>query len=198
MPSLCAMADVQVFVDDAVRGTLPEVCAKDGVPTSDQLRFSDEIGNPTPLGLTWLLILAGPLGWLGIVVISFMRGGRPETLTVQLPLSDTAYARIRGLRRQRAITVAAVVASVLFGLWSLISYDGTAGEAFLWRALGVSSAAAVVMSMIGLAIVNRRITAATVSFTLDASRRWVTLHRVHPQFAAAYRAQEQQRDRQRT
>lgn len=26
-----------VFVDDAVRGTLPEVCAKDGAPTTDRM-----------------------------------------------------------------------------------------------------------------------------------------------------------------
>jgi hypothetical protein len=197
--SLRPMADAQVFVDDAVRGTLPEVCAKDGVPTTDQLRFSSELGGSTGLGVAWLLVLAGPLGWLGLVVIALLRSGsRSETLTVQLPLSEPAYSRIRALRRRRSIATGTALAGVVLGLWALASHDAASGDAFLWQAVGLTGAALAVASLIALAVADHQLTGATVSIDLDASRRWVTLRRVHPAFAAACRAHEQQRDHQRT
>jgi len=61
------MSNVTVFVDDAVEGTLPAVCARDGVPTDSSLRRHDDVGDRAGLGVAWLLLLAGPIGWLGLV-----------------------------------------------------------------------------------------------------------------------------------
>src|SRR5687767_10420348 len=95
------MASVTVFVDDAVRGELPRMCARDGVPTRDALSRHEEIGSRSGLGVAWLLLLAGPLGWLGLLVIALSKSGRGEHLHVELPMSDGAYQRLRQARRLR-------------------------------------------------------------------------------------------------
>jgi hypothetical protein len=77
------MADVTVFVDDAVRGRLPDICAKDGVPASGRLRVTQEIGRSNRLGILWLLLLAGPLGWIGLFILASR--GSAEELAVALP-----------------------------------------------------------------------------------------------------------------
>ncbi len=41
------MAAVMVFVDDAVLGHLPSVCAKDGVSTDDRLTLTQNVGTRT-------------------------------------------------------------------------------------------------------------------------------------------------------
>ncbi len=84
-----------VFVDDAVQGDLPEVCVIDGVATSDHLRLSQEVGARAGLGVAWLLLLAGPLGWVGLLVLSIARSGRGEVLIIR------AGAGQLGTERQR-------------------------------------------------------------------------------------------------
>jgi hypothetical protein len=94
------MASVTVFVDDAVLGNLSPVCVIDGVPTDDALTITQQVGNRTGLGVAWLLVLAGPLGWLGLIVISaFKQSG--EALTVTLPFSEAAYLRRGQAERAR-------------------------------------------------------------------------------------------------
>jgi hypothetical protein len=187
------VAEVRVFVDDAVQGTLPNVCAKDGVATTDRLRFRDELGDRAGLGVAWLLLLLGPLGWLGLVVISVMRSGRSEVLTVELPVSEPAYQRLRAARRLRRN---AVVAAVLAGAVCLLALAFRSGSWSPWLVLAMVALAVVVVASVVLLIADSRVRAAVVGLDLDASRRWVTLSRVHPAFAAA--CQAQQRERQRT
>jgi hypothetical protein len=96
------VAEVTVFVDDAVRGRLPDTCAKEGIPTTDRLTMRCEVGGGSSLGVAWLLILAGPLGWLGLFIIGLSR--RPaDLMTVRLPVSESAYRR--GLVAQRRLRV---------------------------------------------------------------------------------------------
>ena len=104
------MASVTVFVDDAVLGDLPPVCVIDGVMTDDVLTFSQQMGDRSGLGVAWLLLLIGPLGWLGLIVISaFRRSG--ELLTVTLPFSEAAYRR--RVKAERARLLASVVTVAL-------------------------------------------------------------------------------------
>jgi hypothetical protein len=177
------MASVTVFVDDAVRGTLPHVCARDGVPTGDALRRNQEVGNPAGLGVAWLLLLAGPIGWIALVAIALSRGGRPEQLSVHLPMSASAYARLRAARSVRDRSVLLLVAACVSGLLLAIA-DRTTLTQFGLVAAIVVGGVALVTCIVGSVRCDRE----RVGVVLDASRRWVTLSNVHPQFAAACEA----------
>jgi hypothetical protein len=189
------MGQVAVFVDDAVRGTLPAVCAKDGVPTTDQMVVQDELGDRAGLGVAWLLLLLGPVGWLGLLIMFVSRGGRGEVLTVRVPMSGPAYERIRSARRLRWVALAVGVISGAMALWALASSGS--GDNLAARAIGLMAASALIGSIIALFTADIRTRRATVEVDLDASRRWVTLSRVHPAFVAACQAQVQ-RQAQRT
>jgi hypothetical protein len=180
------MAEIMVFVDDAVRGTLPQVCVKDGVPTADHMVVREELGGGTGLGVAWLLLLAGPLGWLGLLVIAAMKGSRGEVLTVQLPLSETAYQRILAARslRRRSLGLGVAGGAVL-----LLSLRGIGSPAML--ALAGVAFVATLMAIGLLLLAERRLATQRVGVDLDASRRWVRLSNVHPTFAAACLATEQ-------
>ena len=47
------MSEATVFVDDAVRGTLPDICAKDGVPATGRFRMTTEVGRSNRIGRLW-------------------------------------------------------------------------------------------------------------------------------------------------
>lgn len=182
------MAEVVVFVDDVVRGTLPPVCVKDGVPTGDLLTMRHDLGAPTGLGLAWLLVLAGPLGWLGLVLVASVRGTRGDILTVQVPLSETAYQRrlaARSLRR-RAMAIGAIGSLIV-----LLTLRGLGSPARL--ALVGVVAVTVLMAFGAFLLAERRLRSEQVDVELDASRRWVTLSRVHPAFVAACLDRERRR-----
>jgi hypothetical protein len=180
------VADVTVFVDDAVRGRLPAICAKDGIPTSEHLRVSTAIGNRAGLGVAWLLLFAGPLGWLALVAISLSRSGRVEQLTTNIPLSEASYERLRASRRLENLGFALVVATVILGLVLLASASDSTMSRFMVLGVFVAFVAGLVMLIVG----NTRQSRERVDIELDASRRWVRLSRVHPNFAAACEAQE--------
>ncbi|MDA8301895.1 MAG: hypothetical protein M0005_10215 [Actinomycetota bacterium] len=172
------MPQVTVFVDAAVLGTLPPVCVKDGTPTHDHLAIESEVSGGTGLGVAWLLVLFGPIGWLGLIVIAVMR--RPsDILTVRLPFSEQAYQRYRGARRmQHTLFLVAVVVAVL----ALTAYRTLHPLGALAGALlGLCALGAVVGGLLEW----RRARSSTVGVELDASRRWVTLTRVHPDFERA-------------
>lgn len=188
------MATALVFVDDAVRGTLPRVCIKDGVPTTDQLVVREELGDRAGLGVLWLLLLAGPLGWLGLLVVSFSRSGRGEVLSVKVPMSEPAYQRLRAARRlSRGATVAGITAGALLVYAALVR--GRMADDLAWRALALLAAAALVAAIATGFTADRRVRRTRVGLDLDASRRWVTLYGVHPAFASACEQQEQQHQR---
>ena len=187
------MASVTVFVDDAVQGTLPGVCARDGISTSSSLRRHDDVGGREGLGIAWLLLLAGPLGWLGLLVIAVSKSGRAEMLSVELPMCDAAYERMRAARRLRDRSVLALLGSVVLGLLSLGIGDGGP-----LSSIGlVASGCLMVVSLVTLLTGAFRFDRESVGVTLDASRRWVTLSNVHPEFAAACDAQQAARRAQR-
>lgn len=175
------MADVTVFVDRAVQGHLPGVCVIRGVDTADSLAIHQGIGAGAPLGVAWLLVLAGPLGWLGLLVIASYRSGRAEVLTVRLPYSAAAYSQLQAARRQRRIGWVLVAAGVVGGLVVAVTGMWTAFEILVFGAALIAGA----WGAVALARSAWRLRRLTVGVELDASRRWVTLRSIHPRFAAA-------------
>ena len=172
------MAAVTVFVDDAVLGRLPPVCVKDGIWTDDHLTFTQDVGGRTGLGVAWLLVLAGPLGWIGLFVIAAMRPSN-EALTVTLPYSEAAHLRLR--RAKRACSQATLLLMGAFvGAFVALLFR-TTDSRLLALGLGVVVAGALIKVIVETVMVNR----AMVRLSLDASRRWVTLSGVHPNFEGA-------------
>jgi hypothetical protein len=174
------VAEVTVFVDDAVTGRLPDVCAKDGVPASGRFRIVQEIGRSNRLGILWLLVLVGPLGWIALLVLASRDSG--EHLAVQLPYSDSAYDRFVGARRLRngalAVGSLGAIGLLLLAAWAHL------GPAGFLLTLGVA-----VTAIAAVATAEWRMQGASVRMVLDASRRWVTLRGVHPAFVAACQEQ---------
>jgi len=76
------MAAVSVFVDEAVRGRLPMVCAKTGEPTETVIRMSRPIGSGVA-GMAWLLVFLGPPGWVALFLVMILGPGA-EHLTVRI------------------------------------------------------------------------------------------------------------------
>lgn len=173
-----------VFVDDAVRGDLPQVCSRDGVHTRDSLGRNEEIGDRAGLGIAWLLLLAGPLGWLGLILIAASRGGRGEQLHVRLPMCEAAYQRMRSARQLRDRSTFALLTATVAGLLLLVVGDGTVLTRFGFVVVG----GVAVVSLVAMLVGAYRFDRTSVGISLDASRRWVTLSNVHPAFGAACEA----------
>ncbi len=182
------MVEVTVFVDDAVRGTLPDVCAKDGVTARGRFRVTREVGRSNRVGIAWLLVLVGPLGWLALLYMLTRDSG--ERLDVLLPYSEDAFERFTAARRLRTRGVVSAIvvgtALLLLAMWAQLG------------APGLLIAFVVTAVLLGMAAVaDMRMERASVRVNLDASRRWVTLSGVHPAFAAACRDREQLVDHRR-
>jgi hypothetical protein len=182
------MASATVFVDDAVRGTLPGVCVKDGIPTGDHLTVQQVVEGGAGLGIAWLLVLAGPPGWIALLAIGSFRGGRGDVLVAQVPMSEAAYGRLLGARRQRLRTVLAVIGGLVGSLVLSASIDANLLPLFLVSLVG---------GVVAIGVASHRVDQASVVIGIDASRRWVTVADVHPAFSAACAAAERQRDRPR-
>ncbi len=172
------MANVTVFVDDGVLGNLPEVCAVTGIPTGDKLTFRKQVGGSTGLGVAWLLVLAGPLGWLGIAAMALFRRGA-EYLTVTLPYSENVQLRrVQAEKAQLKAMVVMVVALVL-------AFVAFVQESYGSDLLALGLAAIGVGALVTMVMCARRIHHLSVQLTLDASRRWLTLWGVNPEFVLA-------------
>jgi len=169
------MAEVTVFVDDVVLGRLPAVCIKEGIPTADHLTVRDASGGPG-FGAAWLLVLLGPIGWIVLIVLSLVSGGG---VTGRLPFSEFAYRRLVVAQRLQTVWIAAAIVVGLLALVGLLIHSSASLAAA--AALGAATAGAVVK----LAFQTREVHRAEVHLVLDASRRWVTIQGVHPEFAAA-------------
>jgi hypothetical protein len=182
------MATATVFVDDAVRGALPAVCVKDGIPTADRLTVRELVGDGARLGVAWLLVLAGPPGWIALLAISFVRGGRGEELVAQVPMGRAAYGRLVAARRDRLFAVLGTVAAVVVSLVLSSTLDSNLVLLFL---------ASLVVGLIAVGLTSHRVNRAAVALGLDASRRWVTIYDVHPAFAVACAEADRNGDRQR-
>jgi hypothetical protein len=165
------VAEVTVFIDDAVLGEFPPLCIKEGIPTSDRLTWREPVGS---LGTGWLLFLAGPLGWF--------IAGRSRYVTARLPFCEFAYRRLKVAQRMQTIwltfaVVAYLSALVAVGLHSRASLAAAS-------ALGLGALGATVKAIIG----RWRLRYLIVRLELDASHRWVTISGVHPAFAEAVNA----------
>jgi hypothetical protein len=168
-----AATAVSVFVDDAVRGDLPSVCVKTGQPADLVIRTRRPVGTGGT-GAMWLLVFLGPPGWLALLIVA-MLGQAQETLTVRLPYTQAAWDHERSVRRSWIAMVlggAAVLLVALVAAGPLRLVWFTAGLAFVLGGFLVWSFSYF----------------EDVGVSLDASRRWVTLSRVHPAFARAAEA----------
>jgi hypothetical protein len=166
------MASVEVFVDDAVRGRFPSVCAKTGEPAVGVQRIVSHFGG---LGLAWLLVLLGPFGWLLLLLIALSH--RREVLTVRIPMSRAACDAERDLIRARLLAWLVAAGAFFSGYARLLA---VAVPVPIW--MGLAVAAACVAVVLHVVLQFRQ-----VGVRLDASRRWVTLSGVHPDFVTAVR-----------
>lgn len=175
------MVAVTVFVDDAVLGRLPYVCVKTGAPAEGMLTVRTPVGAQTRLGVLWLLALAGPLGWLVLAVLAWSRDGGGETLTVQVPWTETAqHQHDHALRLRRGLVLAAIALTI--GGLVIGGLAGSSPAGTLVQLLFIG-AAIVCLAAAWPAWVEVERT--RVHVTIDASRRWVTLGGVHDDFAHA-------------
>jgi len=168
------MATVSVFVDEAVRGRLPMVCAKTGQPADLLVRTTQPVGGGLP-GVAWLLIFLGPPGW-GVLLLLALFGSGQESLTVRIPRTHGSFEWEHQMRRYMwasfVMGLASLALEVVFA-GQLTPLDLVLGLAFLIVALILRTT--VAMKAVGIA--------------LDGSRRWVTLSGVHPDFARAVEGQ---------
>ena len=169
------MAEVTVFVDDVVLGRLPPLCIKEGIPTADHLTVRDASGGPG-FGAAWLLVLLGPLGWVVLIYLSFAGGGG---VTGRLPFSEFAYRRLVVAQRMQNVWIAAAI------VVGLLAFSGLAIHSSASLAAAIALGAATLAAVVKVALQSRDVRRAEVHLVLDASHRWVTIHGVHPDFAAA-------------
>jgi hypothetical protein len=162
------MASVEVWVDDAVRGYLPDVCAKTGRHADGVLRVEDSRGG---IGLAWVLVLLGPVGWIALIVVVAL--AKRETLVVRLPYSDEGLGKER--RKAHVVWQSLLVAAFCLVAAALEIEPIPVKVWFVTALLGLAT-------FVGACVV---IMLTRVGVRLEASRRWVTLSRVHPDFVAA-------------
>ena len=162
------MARVEVFVDDAVRGRLPNVCVKTGERADGKFRIEQSWGG---IGAGWLLLFLGPLGW--IVLAVWAATSRRERLTVRLPYSVAAFESERRLLRERIL---ALIVAVALGLAAIEQLASVARSVWV---------AGTIVAVVVAAAIQVRLGWSEIGIRLDASHRWVTLSNVHPDFVLA-------------
>ena len=64
------MAAVSVFVDDAIRGDLPLICAKTGEPADIVVRMRQPVGGMPRI--VWLLVVLGAVGFPVIFLLALL------------------------------------------------------------------------------------------------------------------------------
>ena len=172
------MASATVIVDDAVLCRLPPVCAIDGVPTDDRLTFSQPVGSGNGIGIAWLLLLAGPPGCLGLVLIAAFRQGG-ETLTVTLPYCEATYRRRVAAEHTRRNAVLMMAGAAVVAVVAALQRTTDA------RSLALGLAAVACGALIGAIAQSVIVHRLTIHLALVASRRWVTFMNIHPDLLAA-------------
>lgn len=169
------MAAVSVFVDDAVRGRLPLVCAKTGEPADLVIRVRHPVGSPIPI-FAWLLVFLGPPGWIALFFVAIFGRGQ-EYLTVRIPETEASYKREKSLERSRMAVFGVGIALMFYAAFFPGMFPG------VWLASGAACLAAAI-------VLHVMVTLQNIGITLDASRRWVTLTGVHPNFVHSVQIQE--------
>ena len=164
------MAAVSVFVDDAILGDLPLVCAKTGEPADFLVAMRQTVGGGIPLWV-WFLFFLGPVGVVALLVAAAFAPG-VEYLTVRIPETDAAFQRQRQLERWRLAALGAGVAIPLLALFGVGMFP------LLWLALTVAAfLAAGAMTWV--------LWRQSITVSIDVTRRWVTFANVHPAFVEA-------------
>ena len=172
MPSVAVVEQfvtetARVRLDDALVGRVPAVCCMTGARADGRAALV----VPKPLGVAWLLLLAGPVGVLVLIAIY------PRIRTryvVKLPLSAAAFERRITLMRRRLWCGWLGIAGLAGGL-ALRWFGAIAAVIFLAGAVGVVAAV----------IAHLRLPWTMPSAHADAAGRFVVLRGVHPRFAAA-------------
>jgi hypothetical protein len=166
---------VRVFVDDAIRGDLPLVCAKTGEPADLVIRMRQPVGGGIP-GWVWFLFFFGPLGIFGLLVAALFSPAT-EYLTVRIPETEASFARERQMERWR---LAALGAGVGF---PLLAAFGVGMFPQLWLVLCVAS-------FVAAGALTWALWRQSITVSIDVTRRWVTLANVHPAFVQAVQLQK--------
>lgn len=183
---------VRVFVDDAVQGRFPPVCARTGRPSDGRLSIDAVVGRSRSMSTTAIVLLVvfgGPLGW--IVVLLFSPGQPTDRLQVEVPWSLDTQDEVVALRRRRRLAWLAALAAAVGAIGLIVAAPGSAGWTMTAQVVLVSLLlAAAGASAVALAT-EWQLGRKTVGVDLDASRRWVTLTNVHPGFVRAVRDQQQ-------
>ncbi|HVL05572.1 MAG TPA: hypothetical protein VM388_06265 [Acidimicrobiales bacterium] len=169
------MAAVSVFVDDAIRGDLPLVCAKTGEPADLRVRVRQPVGGGFPL-VVWFLLFLGPLGIVALVVAALL-SPPPEYLTVRIPETGESFGRERQMERWRLAALGAGVGLPFLGIVGVGMFP------LLW--VGAGLGCWVVAGALTWMLWRQ-----SIGVSIDVSRRWVTFSGVHPAFAEAVARQE--------
>jgi hypothetical protein len=130
------------------------------------------------LGLAWLLILLGPIGWAALVVVALARRPRGG-IVVHVPYSPAATRRLLRTRRIERGAVVTVVGLMVVEIAVLLA-DPPWTEVATTLLVVVIALAAATTVVSALQLVPLEVRA-----RLDTSRRWVTLTNVGPAFAFA-------------
>jgi hypothetical protein len=164
-----------VFVDDAVLGHFPAVCAKTGEHADGLFRVDGQVRSPGRVALL-LLVFLGPIGWI-ILLLAMIASG-PERVHTRIPYSRAAVDREHFISKSRTWSLVATLVFVVLA----ISGGITALEIpALWTVLA-ATAFVVFVALQGWLEFTR------VHVSIDGSRRWITLSGVHPAFAEAVQA----------
>ena len=169
------MAAVSVFVDDAIRGTLPLVCAKTGKPADLVIRMRQPVGGGLPPA-AWLLLLLGPPGIFGLLLVALIWPGA-EHLTVRIPETEESFTWERQMERLRLTALGAGVFVPILGILGVRALPG------VW--LGLGAAFLLVAAALHVMLWRQAITV-----SIDVTRRWVTFTNVHPDFVDAVNRQD--------
>lgn len=191
---------VTVFVDDAVQGRFPPVCARTGRPGDGRLTIDSEVTGSGQLSmpLVVVLLLVGPVGWVVYLVLC-LSGPRPERLTVHVPWTVDSHKRILALRRRRSSAWAVAAAGVAVCAAALVLSGGRAGGATMTTKVVVATIVVASAAAAAVALgAERRLGRESVHVELDASRRWVTLRNVHPAFRQTVHADQARRSAPRS
>jgi hypothetical protein len=194
------MAAVRVFVDDAVLGRFPPVCAKTGMPSDGRLAVTTTVGGSGRVSAPWLilLVLLGPIGWVALAVLAVALPDRTERLTVEVPWTTAADERLRSARTRRTLMYGIVAAGIV-GLVAAVALPvgpvGGSGAQLAVRLVLGALAVALVGGFLAALAAERAVARWTIGVELDGSRRWVTLDGVHPGFVAAVQPRPQAADR---
>lgn len=166
--------DVQVFVDDFVRGDLPSVCAVTGEPTKHRKRLRASV-DASPLWL--VLVFFGPPGWAVIFLAAVLLDHRK--IDGLIPVAPDSVLRYQRNTMISILLLGAGVALVLIALFSLgdvLPFGGT-----IWVGLAVVG---------GFLVRTLFMAGRFPKAHPDGSRRWITIKGVHPNFAAAVAERE--------